>query len=419
VHTTQHRGYTGVTPARRTGFRLLLAAQFAADTAQYAILFAATVVLEERTHSSTGIAWMILSSTLPGALFGPIAGLVVDRRDRVGVLVAANALRWVAALGFVLAQGQGNLRALLLAVYAACFTLSAAAQFISPAQGALTPDVAGRGSALLKANSLVYLLSLATQVLGVVVLAPSLLKRAGAGAVGVLGALLYLAATVLCLRLRRELPAQALQGRALSDVWADLRAGWSLILRDRSLSWTTLQLTGMAFAGLTLITLAPGMAARVLGAHVADVAYLALPAGLGFGLGLLLLGRRSQWLERAVWMRVGLFGFGLGLAILGLGAGRTGWGLALLALSGLAIGLGFALVNVTGRAALQERPPPNMRGRVLASQATLANLVTSLPLPLVGALADRVGIRSVYLVLAVPVLGVAGWERFSVWARMG
>lgn len=398
-----------MTAGRRTGFRLLLAQQFAADTAQYAILFAAMAVLEERTHSSTGMAWMILSSTLPGALFGPIAGLLVDRCDRVGVLVAANALRWVAALGFVLAQGQGNLRALLLAVYAACFALSAAAQFISPAQGALTPDLAGHGNALLKANSLVYLLSLATQALGVVLLAPVLLKRAGAGAVGSLGALLYLAATVLCLRLRRELPVRAVQGRVLSDVWADLRAGWSLILHDRTLTWTTLQLTGMAFAGLTLVTLAPGMVARVLGAHVADVAYLAVPGGFGFGLGLWLLNRHSQWLERPAWMRIGLLSFGLGLAVLSLGAGCSAWGLVLLALAGLSIGQGFALVNVTGRVILQDRPAPEMRGRVLASQATLSNLLTSLPLLLAGALADRIGIRNVYLVLALLVLGMAAW----------
>jgi MFS family permease len=49
---------------------------------------------------------------------------------------------------------------------------------------------------------------------------------------------------------------------------------------------------------------------------------------------------------------------------------------------------------------LQERPPANVRGRVIAAQLALANAAAILPLLLGGSLADRLGIR--------PVMGALG-----------
>ena len=59
---------------------------------------------------------------------------------------------------------------------------------------------------------------------------------------------------------------------------------------------------------------------------------------------------------------------------------------------------------------LEERPPAEMRGRVIAAQLALANAVAIVPLLLGGALADQVGIQPVMAILAVLALlaGAAG-----------
>jgi len=403
---------TGASLTSTPGFRLLLAAQLAADTANYAVLFAAMALVEGLTHSSTGMAWMIVSCTLPGLLFGPIAGVIVDRRDRVNVLVAGNALRLVAAGCFVWASGITSSCQSLLAVYLSCFVLSVAGQFIGPAQGAMTPKLAGRGSILLTANSLVYLLSLGAQGLGLVVLAPLLLNTGGPVAVGLMSMVLFGIAAVLDYRLPRETSrATVIQRRTLTDVWADLREGWYHIVHDGPLALATFQLTLVSSVGIMLSVLAPGLALRVFGTRVSDIAYLIVPVGVGFGLGLALVTKSGNRLSYARWICTGLISFGFSLAILALVRTWAWWALPSLLVAALGIGVGFALVNVPARTVLQERPPPEMRGRILATQGTLANAVNSLPLPLAGALADSTGITRMVSLLAVLVLGVGIMSR--------
>ena len=65
----------------------------------------------------------------------------------------------------------------------------------------------------------------------------------------------------------------------------------------------------------------------------------------------------------------------------------------------------LALVIVSARVILQERPPAEMRGRVIAAQLALANAVAVLPLLLGGSLADQVGIRPVMGLLGLLALG--------------
>ena len=66
----------------------------------------------------------------------------------------------------------------------------------------------------------------------------------------------------------------------------------------------------------------------------------------------------------------------------------------------LALGFMLALVVVPARTVLQESPPPEIRGRVIAAQLALANAAAVIPLLLGGALADQLGLQ--------PVMGMLG-----------
>lgn len=69
---------------RNKEIRWLCGAQFSSLTATYALYLASIALVEDMTHSSTQMGVMLFSSTLPGLLFGLVAGIVVDRRERVG-----------------------------------------------------------------------------------------------------------------------------------------------------------------------------------------------------------------------------------------------------------------------------------------------------------------------------------------------
>jgi MFS family permease len=64
------------------------------------------------------------------------------------------------------------------------------------------------------------------------------------------------------------------------------------------------------------------------------------------------------------------------------------------------LGLAFTVVSVGARTVFNRRTPPELQGRVFATQSALADLASVPPLLAVGAVADLVGVRVVLLVAA-------------------
>ena len=80
------------------------------------------------------------------------------------------------------------------------------------------------------------------------------------------------------------------------------------------------------------------------------------------------------------------------------------------------IGIALALVIVSARVVLQERPPAEMRGRVIAAQLALANAAAVLPLLLGGSLADHLGIQPVMGLLGLLAVGAGALSLRNVWS---
>ena len=396
---------------RNKHFRRLCAAQFISLVATYAIYFASMALVEEITHSSAQMGLMIFSSTLPGLLFGLLAGVVVDRYERVKVMMGANIMRALVALAFTAAVYFFPHIYLLLTIYLTNFCLSALAQFVISAEGATIPYLVGE-KRLMAANSFFNVSSLASQGVGLILLAPLLLKISGAGAVGLVGATFYLMAFAAAIRLPREnMLRKPRRGRKPAEVWAEFWAefkeGWRFISSDPLVAWATFQLTLTSMLTLMLSTLAPGFVVRVLGMEVADAVYMAVPAGIGFGLGIALVGKRGELLSKEKWISFGFVALGLGLVVLPFLRSVSGPSLFLLAMVIFAIGLGLALITIPAKTILQERPPAGMRGRVISTQLVLGNAASTLPMPLGGGLADLIGIRKTIFILACITLGAA------------
>jgi len=404
---------------RNRHFRRLCAAQFVSLVATYAIYFASMALVEEVTHSSALMGLMIFSSTLPGLLFGLLAGVVVDRYERVEVMMGANILRALVALAFTAAIHFFPRIYLLLTIYLTNFCLSALAQFVISAEGATIPYLVGE-KRLMAANSLFNVSSLASQGAGLIVLAPLLLKLSGAEAVGLVGVILYLMAFVAAIRLPRENALRKPRRRrrpaeVWAEFWAEFKEGWRFISNDRPIAWATFQLTLTSMLTLMLSTLAPGFVVRVLGMEVADAVYMAVPVGVGFGLGIVLVGKRGELLSKEKWISFGFVALGLGLAVLPFLRGVSGSSFLLLAMVVFAIGLGLALITIPAKTVIQERPPAGIRGRVISAQLVLGNAASTLPMPLGGGLADLIGIRKTIFILACVTLGAAAAS--IRWAR--
>lgn len=195
------------------------------------------------------VATYAIARHLPLFIFGPVAGVVVDRVSRRRVMIAADLARAGLALGFMLANRAGSL-ALIYVVGASLFSVSA---FFNAAKRASIPNLVGGTEELLAANSLSASTTAATIAVGSA-LGGVIATALGRDTVFVLNALTFLASAEMIRRIRkpvsREQRAESSEAKSrrssssnttarrspLTAYFTDFREGLRYVRRDRVLS---------------------------------------------------------------------------------------------------------------------------------------------------------------------------------------
>ncbi|MEJ2563737.1 MAG: DegV family protein [Anaerolineales bacterium] len=253
---------------------------------------------------------------------------------------------------------------------------------------------------------------------GTVVLAPVLLHAGGAPTVGVVGLLLFTLAAWAYSRLPDRIGRllDNVQGARRGVAWEELRAGWRFIVGKPVVRSSIAYLVLMSGVILVIMTLVPGLVSRAWDFPIEQMPLLAVPGGLGFGLGVVLLGRLGSRFEEEDWLRAGLFTLGVGLAVIPLIRALSGISLLLFLLIAVCSGAGAAMVVIPARTLVQERTPDPMRGRVISTQLFLSNALSMAPLPILGGLADLFGVQRMFTFLGLflvitAVLSRRGFKR--------
>ncbi len=136
-------------------FGLLWIAHTISILGDYVFFIAITFWMYEQTHSALVTGSVIIASTIPGILFAPPAGMVVDRWKQRSIMLIAESVRaalFLALLCALIVQPH-----MLWPIYVVGFLQSAFATFFWSARGALLPQMIER-SELLAANAL-YMMS--------------------------------------------------------------------------------------------------------------------------------------------------------------------------------------------------------------------------------------------------------------------
>ncbi len=427
-------GYTAV--LRNRNFLALWMAQVLSNTALNGAFFLQLVLIEQVTGSSAHLGAVIVSFSLPAVLLSALAGLVVDRVSKKTILIASNGLRIAtgAALAFLAASLSSNKLSeafFLATIYVLVFLTSAIGQFFAPAEGATIPLLV-RSDNLLPANSLFTLTFIASQILGMVILAPLAIKVIGIVGALWMAALFYTGATILVALIPRDHPARVEGFDGVSAVrraWNEIREGWHFAIMHRSIFVALLQLALVSALTMMMGMLAPGYAARVLGLSAEDAIYVFWPAGLGMLIASLLIGRFGHRIPREILASIGMGGVALGLSGMAwAGSGSLFFGKplfvgypelrlttsALVMFFSLLVGVSMATINIPAQTVVQERSNDAVRGRVFAVQFTLSNALGIPPMLFVGNLADIFGIPTITFGVAILIacLAVAN----LVWA---
>jgi MFS family permease len=397
----QDRTFTAVIKNRN--FFVLWMAQILSQTAQNGIHFVQIVLIETLTRSTAHMAVMILSFSLPAVILSSVAGIVVDRLSNKLVMLASNGIRVLTVAIYIVVLDRLGGWSLLLVIYAVTFISSAIGQFFAPAEATTIPLLVGE-ERLLTANALFNLTLIGTQVVGLVILAPLTVKLLGIKGSFAIVAFMYLVASLLLSRMPRDKPRLVVHAGAsmLKTAWEELREGWRYVAGKRSIIIALSQLTMTTTLLMMMAMVAPGYSTRVLGMRPEDAVFVFAPAGIGMLVNTFLVGRFGYRFRREVMSSVGFSA----MAITMLGFGVAGFDLPLWAtipkmpvVMGLSMTLGaeISLVVIPAETLLQEKSPPELRGRVIAVYFLLANVVAIPIMLLVGTAADRAGIPQVIL----------------------
>ena len=397
----QDRTFTAVVKNRN--FFILWMAQIFSQTAQNGILFVQIVLIETLTRSTAHMAVMILSFSLPAVILSSVAGIVVDRLSNKLVMLASNGIRVLTVATYIVVLDRLGGWSLLLVIYTVTFISSAVGQFFAPAEATTIPLLVGE-ERLLTANALFNLTLIGTQVVGLVILAPLTVKVLGIKGSFAIVAFMYLVASLLVSRIPRDKPRLVVQAGAsmLKTAWEELREGWRYVAGKRSIIIALSQLAMTTTLLMMMAMVAPGYSTRVLGMLPEDAFFVFAPAGIGMLVNTFLVGRFGYRFRREVMSSVGFSA----MAVTMLGFGVAGFDLPLWAaipkmpvIMALAVTLGaeISLVVIPAETLLQEKSPPELRGRVIAVYFLLANVVAIPIMLLVGTAADRLGIPQVIL----------------------
>lgn len=379
---------------RRRSFALLLAGSTVNAIGSWCALMAIWGFAVYHFEATAGqIALVILSWAVPGALLGPVAGVLIDRFGPKTVLVVADGLGAAAAIGMLFAHRYEDL------VWAGA-VLGIAKALAYPADAALPPRLVDDED-LVAANALLGAATDSSIVFGPLA-ATGAIALWGFHAAFIVDAVTWIvgAAVVLPLPLR---DVAAERGERLR---AQLVAGYRLTMRTPVLRLTM----GLSVA----VFLTWGAFAVVEPLYVRDVLHESTTAfallQVAFGIGLVGAGVVVVHLGD----RVATAGALACTVLLSGVAAATyiGTGSPAVAAVGVFLwGVDVAFFSAPARALLQRHAPVVAHGRVLGLHATLHAGGDLVALPVAGLLADLWGVQVAALAFAVlaVVAGAAGW----------
>jgi MFS family permease len=398
-------------------FRSYWLSRMLSQTAQGAILYALLILVTDKTDASIYTSMFVICAILPALVFGLPAGVSVDAIPRAPFLVVLNFLRVL----FILALVGADLS--MVGIFAVALGLWTIHQFYAPAESALMASLVRR-SDYIRAQSLSNLALSIAQMLGLVVIAPVMLRLAGPSSLFALCGVLWISAGVLIgLLPSRRLGLDPVR-RKTGSLRQSLLNGWRLVRNDPAIYEVFVDDMLVGIGGSALVVLMPLYLKGVLNTGAENTVFVFAPAALGLLMGLRLApilgkiigGRRTATMALMLFaVTVAMFGYiehaltffdeTLNLPVAELASRLSLAPLTMMVmLLSIPAGLATSIGSVSARSVMLARAPAEMRGQVIATQSLFQNVGALIPTLLAGIAADIIGVQRVAVGLAALIL---------------
>lgn len=373
----------------RPPFPRLLAAQTVSSLGDW-VGFVAVASLVARLGGSVGayaVAGVMVARMLPSILFGPVAGVLVDRTDRKRIMITADLSRGAlyASMPFL---GK------LWAIFAVSFVIECLSLLWTPARDASLPNLVPRRQ-LANANSLGLVSTYGTLPLGGAIFAflagtsglipyfnvrPEYLALwLDAGTFGF--------SALMISRISIPAPPTRTTGKFdMSRVWRDIVEGVRFVRESPLASSMTVGIVAAFSAVGAVLAIGPVFAQKTLAAQATGWGVLVTSFGIGMAFGMATVNKLVEFAERDR-----LFVWSLTAAAATLFVLAAMPSITLAAIFTVILGCFCGAAWVSGYVLLQENIADEYRGRTFGSLTVLSRFGLFLSLAAFPALAGVVG----------------------------
>ncbi|MFN2543055.1 MAG: dTMP kinase [Actinomycetota bacterium] len=397
---------------RHPTFSKLMAAMTVSSLGDWVGFVAVAALVSSLVHGPSAkafaVAGMMMSRLLPSIVFGPFAGVLVDRVDRKRLMMTADIARGLMYASMPLLHS-------LVAIFALSFVIECLSLLWGPAKDSSIPNIVPRRQ-LENANTIGLASTYGTLPLG------GLLFSVLAGLSALIGNHVHFfadndfflplwldAATfgfsaymVSKLTLRGSLRTG--EKFEISRVGRDIAEGFRF-LKGHSLARAMTIGIVMGFAGVgSVMGLGPIFATESLHAGPTGFGVLVTAVGIGMGLGMASLGQITKFIEREKLFPLAMLGAAAGLFLVAAMPS-----ILLAAVGTVVMGVFVGVTWVTGYALLQENIADEFRGRTFGALTVMSRL---------GLFASLVGFPSVAGALGglgLLIYGRPAGPRFALW----
>jgi MFS family permease len=389
-------------PLRRSDFRRLWIAQTVSIVGDKINQVALSIMVYRATGSAAQMGIVFALTFLPAALFGLVAGPLVDRWDRRRTMIAADVVRAGIVVAIPFAAPLG-----MWAVYALAFSSATVSLFFEPSRMALVPSVVEQDE-LMAANALDMSTSSIAELLGIG-FAGALVAGIGPSSAFFVDGGTFVISALFVFALRHRAVSRHVGPLGLAVVRRDLRAGIDRIRGDGVLRGLLLTYGAVAIGVGASLTLSILLALQVFAnSGIPDalrVTVVDLSTTAGLLVGSIAIGVGSSGRAGRKYL-FGIVAFGLLLLPLYF-VKQIAFAMPVL----FALGIANEYLGIPMLTIMQANTEDETRGRVFAVRMTVTRVAGVVGLAGAGIAAQFYGVAPMIVVVGVYIacVGVSGF----------
>src|SRR6266481_1718632 len=384
-------------------FRIMWMAQFVSIFGDFLALFGVILMITYRWHGTVlDITTITIAFVLPLTIVGPIAGVFVDHWNVKRVMIASDLIRAVLVVLLVFVT---DIRQICV-IFAVLSTVSS---FFGPAQSVTLRTLVPM-EGLMAANALMAQAFYTVRILSPAI-AGLLVKWLTEKSCFYLDSASFVFSAIMISTLAINRPASTTE-KTVKSLTQDFLAGNKFIFTHRLLAFVFIS---MAVAMFVLSSFSPLISIYIRDSlHARELAFGIISALVGVGMiaGTQLVNKLVRSFTKTHVVLGGLVALGMGAALLGFANN-----LVVAGLSTFTIGFAIAFVLVPAQTVSQQETPHAMMGRVSSTFMSLFSLSQVLGLLLSGFLAQRLGMRPLFVTCGVALILIAAVGQLTIGGK--